>query len=247
MQEQNYSVGGATPTIILPVSVTPYVIKLTVTDSGGLTDTDTVAIIVEEYGTAQNGSLQVTIFPQDAINAGAQWRVNDGDWRESEAFVSNLAVGSYTIEFKAIDGWATPANKTVQINEGQTTNEIGAYTQQTGFLQVIISPQEAVETGAQWRVDGGSWQNSGVTVSGLSVGNHTVEFKPAIGWDTPSSRTVQVFDLQTTNTIGTYSQQTAGLLGVTISTQGVSMLVPNGVWMGAIHGTDSTDTITLAA
>ncbi|HUS71435.1 MAG TPA: hypothetical protein VMY06_00100, partial [Sedimentisphaerales bacterium] len=48
---------------------------------------------------------------------------------------------------------------------------------QTGSLQVTISPQEAIDAGAQWRrVDGGAWQDSGYTEPNLAVGNHTVEY-----------------------------------------------------------------------
>ncbi|MCK4629632.1 MAG: hypothetical protein KAT56_11560, partial [Sedimentisphaerales bacterium] len=161
--------------------------------------------------TQQTSSLCVTISPQGATDAGAQWRVDGGSWQNSGVTVSGLSVGSHTVEFNSVTGWDTPANQNVQINDGQTENAGGTYTQQTGSLCVTISPQGATDAGAQWRVDSGSWQNSGATVSSLSVGNHTVEFNSVTGWDTPANQNAQINDSQTTNTSGTYTQQTGSL------------------------------------
>ena len=77
--------------------------------------------------------------------------------------------------------------------------------QQTGSLQVTISPAAAVAAGAQWRVDGGAWQNSDQTVSNLAVGSHTVEFGALAGWVKPEDQTVQIDEDQTTLTSGTYT------------------------------------------
>ena len=46
-----------------------------------------------------------------------------------------------------------------------------------GALTVTLTPQEAIDAGARWHVDGGEWQESGDTVSGLSVGSHTVKLQ----------------------------------------------------------------------
>ena len=60
----------------------------------------------------------------------------------------------------------------------------GTYVQQTGSLQVTISPQGAIDAGAQWRRVGTStWQNSGTTETGIPVGQHTVEFSDVVGLD----------------------------------------------------------------
>lgn len=73
-----------------------------------------------------------------------------------------------------------------------------------GSLQVTISPAAAVSGGAQWRVDGGSWQNSGATVSGLLAGPHGVDFKTVSGWALPVTPYVWVSDYVTTTVTGTY-------------------------------------------
>ncbi|SHI57753.1 Por secretion system C-terminal sorting domain-containing protein [Tangfeifania diversioriginum] len=156
--------------------------------------------------TQQTGSLSVTISPNDAINAGAQWNVDDGAWKNSGATVSGLSVGNHTVSFKDISGWSTPSNKTVSISSNQTASTTATYTQQTGSLSVTISPNDAINAGAQWNVDDGAWKNSGATVNGLGVGNHIVSFKSISGWNTPSNKTVTINSNQTTSTTGTYTE-----------------------------------------
>ena len=169
--------------------------------------------------TLQTGSLKVSISPSAAVSAGAQWRVDGGSWRNSGYTQSGLSVGSHTLEFKALTGWSKPGNRTVTINYNQTANPSGTYTLQTGSLKVSISPSAAVSAGAQWRVDGGSWRNSGYTQSGLSVGSHTLEFKALTGWSKPGNRTVTINYNQTANPSGTYTQETtAPSISITIPT-----------------------------
>jgi predicted outer membrane repeat protein len=73
-----------------------------------------------------------------------------------------------------------------------------------GSLKVTINPQGAVDAGAQWNVDSGPWQSSGVTVSGLSVGDHTVNFKSIPGWGAPDSVAVTISSGQTTQIMRSY-------------------------------------------
>jgi hypothetical protein len=182
----------------------------TVQINGGETTTTTGTY------TQQTGYLQVTVSPPGAVTAGAKWRVDGGAWRDSDYTESGLTVGSHTVEYSVVSGWNKPSDETVQINDGQTTTTTGTYTQQTGSLQVTISPPGAVTAGAQWRVDGGTWRDSGYTESGLTVGSHTVEYSTVTGWNKPADETVQINDGQTTITSNTYTQQ-SGYLQVTIS------------------------------
>jgi PKD repeat protein/pimeloyl-ACP methyl ester carboxylesterase len=149
-----------------------------------------------EIGTyaQQYGSLQVTISPASAITAGAKWQVDGGTSQNSEATVSNLSVGSHTVSFTTISGWITPSNQTVSLSANSTAKVSGTYVAiaQTGSLQVTISPVSAITAGAKWQVDGGTLQNSGTTVTNLSVGNHTVSFNTINGWTTPANQTVSV-------------------------------------------------------
>ncbi|MEE4265690.1 MAG: right-handed parallel beta-helix repeat-containing protein, partial [Desulfobacteraceae bacterium] len=107
------------------------------------------------------GSLKVTIDPSAARSAGARWRVDGGTWRNSGATQGNIAVGNHIVEYKAISDWSTPGNQIVTIDNNQNTQTTGIYTTEMGSLTVTLSPTNAVSAGAQWRVDGGVWHNSG--------------------------------------------------------------------------------------
>lgn len=181
----------------------------------------------------QTGSLSVTITPSSAVSAGAKWAVDGGSWQSSGATVSGLTVGSHTVSFNSISGWSTPGSQSVTVSSGQTATATGTYTQQTGSLRVTIAPAGAINAGAKWIVDGGSWQASGVTVSGLSVGSHTVSFNSITGWNAPGSQTVTVSSGQTATATGTYTA--TGSLKVTITPQkaasaGAAWNVDGGSW-----------------
>ena len=150
------------------------------------------------------GTLQVNISPPGAVNAGAQWQVDGNVWQNSANCVSNLALGSHSISFSTVAGWATPSNQNVTINYNQKTLATGTYYQQFGSLQVNLSPASAVNSGAQWQVDGGVWQNNGTVVAGLTLGSHTVSFSVAPGWGTPGSQVVTVNANQTTIASASY-------------------------------------------
>ena len=190
---------------------------------------------------AAGGSVTVTISPAGAITAGAQWNVDGGTWRSSGATVSSLSAGSHTVAFSTVSGWTTPSSQTVTISNGQTTTAVGTYVQlsQSGSVTVTISPAGAISAGAQWNVDGGTWQSSGDTVSGLSVGSHTVAFSTVSGWTTPSSQTVTISNGQTTTAAGTYVQLSqSGSLTVTITpaeaiTAGAQWNVDGGAWQSS--------------
>jgi len=80
-------------------------------------------------------------------------------------------------------------------------------------LSVTLLPVAAASAGAQWNVDGGPWKNSGATVSGLSVGSHTVNYKAVSGWSAPSSETVTIMSGQTTTVTRSYTLQGGVSLG----------------------------------
>jgi hypothetical protein len=90
----------------------------------------------------QMGSLSVTINPQGAIDAGAQWRrAGTSTWRNSGYTESEISIGQYTVEFSSISGWNAPANQIVQINNSQTTYASGTYNFIPQYeLTMAVSP-----------------------------------------------------------------------------------------------------------
>jgi hypothetical protein len=140
----------------------------------------------------ETGSLTVSINPDRAVAAGAQWRIDNGTWKKSSITFSGLPTGSHTVEFQAITGWATPKSQNITIQAGKTASITGTYTHGTGSVTVTILPQNVIDQGAKWRVDNSLWQKSGATVSGLATGTHVVEFSIIPDWSTPENQNISV-------------------------------------------------------
>ncbi len=196
---------------------------------------------------SRGGSLTVTISPSAARDAGAQWRVDGGSYRNSGSTVGGLSEGSHTVSYKAISGWTTPSNQRVDVRNSRTTSTSATYvrtTQTTGSLQVNLLPAGAVSAGAQWSVDGGDMQNSGATVTGLSAGSHSVTFKTVSGYTTPAGQTVTVTANAVTTATGTYTAvATTGSLQVNLLPAGA--ITAGAKWQvdgGALQNSGATVT-----
>jgi hypothetical protein len=99
----------------------------------------------------------------------------------------------------------TAGQKTLNFTATDSSVAIAVYVlPPTGSLQVTIAPSSAVSAGAQWTVDGGALHNSGETVSGLSIGNHTVHFTTVSGFSTPDDVLALISGDATTQVTGTY-------------------------------------------
>jgi hypothetical protein len=68
---------------------------------------------------------------------------------------------------------------------------VGTVTQ-TGGVTVTLSPGSVNSAGAGWRVDGGLYQASGQSVTGLSVGTHTITCLSVAGYTTPAAQMITV-------------------------------------------------------
>ncbi len=62
----------------------------------------------------------------------------------------------------------------------------------TTALQVNVTPQEAIDQGARWRLDGGPWLDPNEIVYGLEPGYHDVDFTQMPGWTEPQTLSVRV-------------------------------------------------------
>lgn len=185
----------------------------------GITAGQTTGVAATYF--AHPGSLQVTINPAGAVTAGAQWQVDGGPFQNSGATVASLTPGTHTVAFKTTALWNTPASQNVTVVSDQMATASGTYTQMTGGLQVTITPAGAVTAGAQWQVDGGAFQNSGATLTGITAGSHTLSFKTISGWATPAAQTVTINANATATASGTYAAN-PGSLQVTLSPAGAA-------------------------
>ena len=95
-------------------------------------------------------------------------------------------------------------------NAGQAASNLKTFLVQTpppntGSLTINLSPAGAVSAGAQWRVDSGSYRNTGDTATGLTPGSHTVSFKSVSGYTTPADKSVSITSGVNTTDSGTYT------------------------------------------
>lgn len=103
----------------------------------------------------QTGLLQVSLQPQGAIAAGAQWRVDAGAWQNSATAV-NVAPGLHLVEYKAVAGWAAPSGQNVSVSAGGTSHSIGSYGPALGqpAIASVSPPNGPLEGGTSVTIDG---------------------------------------------------------------------------------------------
>ena len=117
-------------------------VTYTVPPNTGASRTAVITIAGQTHTVYQDpalGSLKVTIRPPGAVSAGARWRVDGGDWNSSGYTQNGLSVGNHLLEFNTIPGWIKPTSQTVTINNGQTTETSGEYSQQI-VIDLSVSP-----------------------------------------------------------------------------------------------------------
>ncbi|MDX2110059.1 MAG: putative Ig domain-containing protein [Verrucomicrobiota bacterium] len=189
-----------------------YVFSHWTSDASGTEDDITITMNGNRSVTAyfvvdtNYGNLQVNIAPPQANAEGAGWRYdNFTEWQPSGYLMDDITPRvNRNVRFKDIPGWITPDNIKTSIAGGQTTDVNATYREILGAVQVTLSPDQANDAGARWRLDGGAWTENGVTLTDVSTGNHTVEFLAISGWTTPPNQTVSVARGVTTTTSANY-------------------------------------------
>jgi uncharacterized delta-60 repeat protein len=74
-------------------------------------------------------AIKVTIQPEAARIAGAGWRIRpETNYRQSGTQKSGLNAGTYTIQYKAVAGFQTPAQQTITLAGGQLADHVVTYT-----------------------------------------------------------------------------------------------------------------------
>lgn len=107
--------------------------------SGGELTTDPLTTNIPPFGAPASGGVLVSIAPDYAIDAGATWRVDGGDWHTSGETVDNLAVGQHVVSFSDIPSqdsggcfhanveYQTPPDQQVEVVANQTSTVIATY------------------------------------------------------------------------------------------------------------------------
>jgi|GEM_PF-1716110 len=115
----------------------------------------------------------------------------------------NVATFSATGLVSIIASQAGDANYAAAPNVTNTFNVV--MPAGFGWLWVTIVPADVVAAGAQWRVDGGAWQESGTIMTDLTAGAHTVNFSGVTYYDTPADQVVTISPNQLTSVQGAYT------------------------------------------
>ena len=159
---------------------------------------DALSTITGSYK-QHKGSVKITIKgPEEA-----RWNLNGDGSYASDALVENLVVGEYAVTFSKIDGWDRPREQKLVVGKDATATFEGVYTQHVGAVAVSIEgPTEAL-----WKISGiEKTYAGGEAVKDLPVGEYTVSFSDADGWEKPDDQSVTVFRNVTAMATGVYTR-----------------------------------------
>ncbi|MBN1764438.1 MAG: hypothetical protein JW860_04205 [Sedimentisphaerales bacterium] len=88
---------------------------------------DQLETVTAEYTLCQYGSVLVTIEPEEVVGKGAQWRIKNGSWNDNDTRQEQVEVGTYTIEFKPVEGWTPPKDLIVNVSQDSLITGMGKY------------------------------------------------------------------------------------------------------------------------
>jgi hypothetical protein len=169
---------------------------------------------------AYEPGVRVTIEPAAAVAAGAQWRLDDGPWRESGERLTPTQIDPYgarRIAFKALPGWATAPNFTLPTDRAAALTVSGVY-RLDGYLPTFDRQPQSVTTtlGAGY-----------VTISARVTGSPSPVyqwFKDGVAVP-KATRTSITFDKVEAAHVGTYVLQASNVFGIVLS-EPAKLIVP---------------------
>ena len=82
-------------------------------------DPNEVTQVLAIYEEKSKGGVRVTLGPNSALQAQAQWKLDAGPWQNSGATLAGILVGPHSISVKPVSGWIAPKNQTINITENQ--------------------------------------------------------------------------------------------------------------------------------
>ncbi len=154
---------------------------------------ETVTIVQE---LTQAASLTVNIDPPSATHDGAVWSVEGGEDFYPGGSTVDLPEGAYNVAFADVDYWLTPESLSVQLTAGGLT-EVEARYEPGGELTVSIDPQEVVDAGAKWRLDGEETSHSSGETLLLMEGSYHITFDTPTYWIPPAAHQVEINQYET--------------------------------------------------
>jgi hypothetical protein len=137
-----------------------------------------------------------------------------------------VVIGTHTVTYGAMTGYAAPPAKVATVYEDSTTRVIGTYVPYTGVLAIETTPVagEVYVDGQKWGTAPQCWL--------AAVGSHTVSFGDFPGYTKPASQTVSVESNRNTLVLGTYTLDTGRLSVDTTPVKG-DVFVDGVIWGAA--------------
>ncbi|MDD2715829.1 MAG: kelch repeat-containing protein, partial [Candidatus Wallbacteria bacterium] len=130
--------------------------------------------------------MAVNLFPSSAVDSGAKWRLSGEDyWRDSLSTIELPEHQSYKLLFSDVQGYHTPMAVSGTLNSDTVIN---ADYRQAHRIDVVISPEDAVYKGAQWKVAGDNpWNYTGNSAYIYEGDNYSIELKPVDDYYQPAA------------------------------------------------------------
>jgi hypothetical protein len=209
-----------------------------------------------ELGIVTNANKTLPYLASDGANYLLAWETNDAPSNPGMAFqfldagghligtpfTPFSAVGSEVPLFASViyDGKQFVSVATLSADGQDATNHTGVFG---AFIPVSATTEGSLQvtltgggSGAEWQVDtNGTYRKSGITVSNLSAGSHTVSFKPVPGWNTPTNQTVTLTAGTLTRTVGIYTVHERPLLTVLSPRSGLTVSTPHLAVTGTVR------------
>ncbi len=155
----------------------------------------------------------------------------------------------YYVNVQSATGtWSVIVTNAGQAASNPQTFNVFTPAANTGSLVVNLSPAGANSAGAQWLVNGTSY-NSGDVIPSLAPGQYTVSFKSISGYTTPASFNVNVVANSQTTTNAAYTAVAATTYTLTLNQGGTGSInpAPTGTWNGSAYVYTAGSTVQLTA
>lgn len=128
------------------------------------------------------GEVMTVIQPQEVVNLGAQWKLDNGQWLNSNDRQS-VSEGTYTVYYKDVTCWTPPKPEQVVVKvPGTTPNVVGRYDKRNYMVKTAVSgagctltPQtQSVPCGTSGRVNLTVQQGHKANLSGCGINQNGV-------------------------------------------------------------------------
>ena len=199
---------------------------------------DKITEITAEYTLPPQGTVKITIQPQEILNLHPKWKVGDGDWLENGQESQKTAIGKKNIAFSDVQGWDQPT-LSINVEQDKLTEATAVYELiRYGLISVSIAPEDSASlTAAQWSIDKKTWYNFNSEPLKTRLGSYTISFKAVPDWNQPDDLKITMDEEKTYDIVAEYTPIPYASVAVNISPlnderiSSAQWRVDNGPWL----------------